>query len=550
MPMNAMDQESPATVDGAADGEFDVVIVGAGFSGVYQLHRLRKLGLSVRLVEAGSDLGGIWHWNCYPGARVDTHVPLYEFSAEELWRDWNWSELFPAWDELRRYFDHVDSKWNLRKDIRFNTRVQAATFDEKKGKWKLQTSQGTPLECRFVVFCTGFGSKPYIPPMEGLDSFKGPKHHTALWPQSGLDFTGKRVGVIGTGASGVQVVQEAAKVAAEVVVFQRTPCLPLPMQQRKLDVATQDKMKADYPRRYAVREKTFGGFDFDFYPKSALEVSATERREIYQSLWDKGGFHYWLGTFNDVFYNLEANATSYEFWRSKTLPRIKNPANAAILAPERAPYPYGTKRPSLENGYFEVFDQDNVSLVDLSATPIERISPTGVVTREREFAVDILVLATGFDAVTGGILAIDITGVGGAKLKDRWSDGIKANLGLTSAGFPNMLFVYGPHSPSGFLNGPSAAELQGDVLIQLFEHMQRNGYSRIESLPEADEAWSQHISDLIGMTLFPLANSWYMGDNIPGKKRESLNYPGGLPLYLQKCEESARNGYEGFVLTR
>lgn len=548
--MNAVDPKSLSPNSAAAGGSFDVVIVGAGFSGVYQLHCLRKLGLSVRLLEAGADLGGIWHWNCYPGARVDTHVPLYEFSAEELWRDWNWSELFPSWEELRRYFNHVDSKWNLRKDIRFNTRVLSAAFDEQKGKWILQTSNGDQIECRFVVLCTGFGSKPYIPYLEGLDSFAGPKHHTALWPQGGLDFSGKRIGVIGTGASGVQVVQEAAKVASELIVFQRTPCLPLPMQQRKLDVETQKKMKADYPARYAVRSQTFGGFDFDFYPKSALEVSSDERRAIYQDLWDKGGFHYWLGTFNDVFYNLKANDTSYDFWRGKALQRIKNPANAAILAPERPPYPYGTKRPSLENGYFEVFDQENVSLVDLRATPIRKITPTGVVTGDRECALDILVLATGFDAVTGGILAIDITGVNGAKLKDRWSDGIKAHLGLTSAGFPNLLFVYGPHSPSGFLNGPSAAELQGDIVIELLDYMQRNGYSRIESTAAADEAWSQHVSDLIEMTLFPLTDSWYMGANIPGKKRESLNYPGGLPLYLQKCEESARKGYEGFVLTR
>lgn len=548
--MNTMDAKGLSSAGADSGSEFDVVIVGAGFSGVYQLHRLRKLGFSVRLLEAGADLGGIWHWNCYPGARVDTHVPMYEFSDEELWRDWNWTELFPSWEELRKYFAYIDSKWGLSKDIQFNTRVKSATFDDRDGKWLLHATNGISVKSRFVILCTGFAAKAYIPNFDGLDSFTGPRPHTALWPQEGLDLAGKRVGVIGTGASAIQTIQEAAKIASRVVVFQRTPCLPLPMQQRKLDRQTQDQMKPSYPARYAKRRETFGGFDFDFYPKSAMEVSADERRKIYQDLWDKGGFHYWLGTFNDVFFNLEANQTAYNFWRDKALARIKNPANAAILAPERPPYPFGTKRPSLENGYFEVFDQDNVTLVDLKATPIRKITPTSVVTEGSDFPLDILVLATGFDAVSGGILAIDITGRGGVKIQDRWSDGIKANLGLTSAGFPNLLFVYGPHSPSGFLNGPSAAELQGDVVVQLLEYLRDQGYTRIESLAAADEAWSQHISDLIGMTLFPLANSWYMGANIPGKKRESLNYPGGLPLYLQKCEESARKGYEGFVLTR
>lgn len=547
--MQAVEPKKGAPAAGAVR-EYDVVIVGAGFSGVYQLHHLRKLGFSVRVLEAGSDLGGIWHWNCYPGARVDTHIPLYEFSAEELWRDWTWTERFPGWDELRKYFNYVDSKWDLRKDVDFNTRVEALTFDQKATKWTVTATNGTVVKGRFVVLCTGFAAKAFIPKFEGLDTFAGPHPHTAHWPQEGLDMRGKRVGVVGTGASSIQTIQEASKVASEVVVFQRTPCLPLPMQQRKLTPEDQNAIKDSYPERYALRAKTFGGFDFDFYPKSALEVSPEERRAIYQDLWDKGGFYYWLGTFNDVFFDQKASDTSYEFWRSKTLPRIKNPKHAEILAPAKAPYPYGTKRPSLENGYFEVFNQDNVTLVDLNANPIQKITPTSVVTKDREFPLDIFVLGTGFDAVSGGILAIDITGVDGIKIQQRWSDGIKANLGLTSAGFPNLLFVYGPHSPSGFLNGPSAAEYQGDVIIELLKYLREKGYTRFESKAEADEEWSQHISDLIGMTLFPLANSWYMGANIPGKKRESLNYPGGLPLYLEKCKASADKGYEGFVLGR
>lgn len=548
--MNAIESaEDIESGRGNQKDELDVIVVGAGFSGIYQLHRLRELGFSVRLLEAGSGLGGVWYWNCYPGARVDTHIPIYEYSDENLWRDWNWSEMFPGWQELRKYFDYVDKKWDLRKDTQFNTRISSAVFDEQDNKWTLKTTDGQEMRCRFFVLCTGFASKPFIPDIEGRESFAGIMHHTGLWPQEGVDFTGKRVGIIGTGASAIQVTQEASKTAAQLTVFQRTACLPLPMRQAKLDVETQNKMKAEYPARYARRRETFGGFDFDFIHKSALEVSPEERKAVYEELWAKGGFNFWLGTFHDVLMNREANDTAYEFWRDKIRSRIKDPEVAKILAPDTAPYPFGTKRPSLENGFFEVFDQDNVELVDLQKNPIERIVPAGVVTKDREYDFDILVLATGFDAVTGGILNIDIRGVGDAKINDRWRDGIQAYLGLATAGFPNLIFLYGPHSPSGFLNGPSSAEYQGEVVVDCLKYMREKGFMRIESTLQSDQAWADETNAIAEGTLFPLAKSWYMGANIPGKKVEILNYPGGLPLYLEKCEECARNGYEGFVLT-
>lgn len=548
--MNARDSKNVSQRDTGAHGEVDVLVVGAGFSGVYQVHRLRQLGFSVRLLEAGGTLGGIWYWNCYPGARVDTEVPMYEYSDENLWRDWFWTETYPGWAELRRYFEYVDSKWHITKDTQFNARVASARFDEKTNQWTLTTTQGEEHRSRFVLICTGFGSKPFIPKIEGLESFAGPKPHTGLWPQEGLDFTGKRVGVIGTGASATQVVQEAAQTAAHLTVFQRTPNMALPMGPRHTDVETQTKAKADYPARYAHRRTTFAGFDYDAYPKGAFEVSAEERQAIYEDLYRRAGFRPWLGTFNDVLMNKEANDTAYAFWRDQARARIKDPKLAKLLAPDVAPYPFGTKRPSLENGYFEAFNQDNVELVDLRKNPIARVVPTGVVTQDgKEHELDILVLGTGFDAVTGGITSIDIRGVGGARLNDYWRGGVRVNLGLACAGFPNMLFLYGPLAPTGFLNGPTSAELQGEVVIQCLEYLREKGYKRIESTPQADEAWAAHTAELAAGTLFPETDSWYMGANVPGKPRQLLNYPGGGPLYLEKCAESAAKGYEGFVLS-
>jgi len=528
--------------------EFDIVVVGAGFTGLYQLHRLRQLGFSVRLLEAGADLGGIWYWNCYPGARVDTHVPMYEFSSEDLWRDWTWTERFPAWDELRRYFRYVDHKLDLSRDIRFNTRVESAEFDEDRQQWTVTTHDSGTVRAQFLVLCTGFAAKPYFPVLEGLEQFKGVMHHTAWWPQDGLDMKGKRVGVVGTGASGVQVVQEAAQVAKQLTVFQRTPILALPMQQQRLDAAAQCEMKRDYPARFARRRESFGGFDFQASEKSALDVSPEDRRAVYEASWSAGGFSFWAATFYDVLVNLEANRTAYDFWREKVLARIRDPKLAEQLAPKEPPHPFGVKRPSLEQTYYDVFNQDNVRLVDLKATPIEEVTARGVRTTEGDYDLDILVLATGFDAVTGGLTQIDIRGAEGLTLKDKWVPGARTHLGMASAGFPNLLFLYGPQSPSGFCNGPTCAELQGDWVVEFLKHMRDAGLSRFEATTAAEQAWNDHVEAVGAMTLFPLADSWYMGANIPGKKRQLLNYPGGVPMYLEMCQANAANGYEGFSL--
>jgi len=532
----------------AAPETLDALIVGAGFSGIYLLYRLRQRGFKVRIFEAGADLGGIWYWNCYPGARVDSHVPNYEFSLEELWRDWNWSERFPAWDELRRYFHHVDQKLKLSPDIRFNSGVTAARFDADADEWQVECGDGHQARARFFIPCTGFAAKAYVPDFPGLESFVGPCVHTSHWPQGGLDMTDRRVGVIGTGASGVQVIQEAGKIASHLTVFQRTPILALPMQQRTLDEPSQRATKAQYPAWFRQRAQSGGGL-FDVQPdeRSALEVSTEERLSVFESAWQKGGFHFWVGTFSDILVNKEANRLAYEFWREKTRARIKDPVIADRLAPADPPHPFGTKRPSLEQWYYEVFNQDNVTLVDVREEPIEQITPTGVRTASRHYELDLLVLATGFDAGTGGLTQFDIRGLSGRTLRDTWRTGVQTYLGLGIPSYPNLLMLYGPQSPTAFCNGPTCAELQGDWVVDCLCYLRDHSLTRIEAKAAAAASWTQHMADLAAGTLLPQADSWYMGANIPGKPRQLLHHL-GVQEYLAFCRESAENGYSGFEL--
>jgi cyclohexanone monooxygenase len=526
----------------------DALIIGAGFSGVYLLHRLRQRGFDVRILEAGAGLGGIWYWNCYPGARVDSHVPNYEFSMEEIWRDWDWTERFPAWDELRRYFQHVDRKLDLSRDIRFNSLVAAAQFDAETDQWQIECADGHRVRARYFIPCTGFAARAYVPDFPGLGGFVGPCVHTAHWPQDGLDIAGRRVGVIGTGASGVQVIQEAGRLASHLTVFQRTPILALPMQQQALDEAAQRAMKVHYPEWFRQRARSAGGlFDIAADERSALEVSAQERLAVFESAWQKGGFHFWVGTFRDILLDPEANRLAYEFWRAKTRARIRDPLVAERLAPAVPPHPFGTKRPSLEQWYYEVFNQDNVTLVDVREEPIEEITPTGVRTGSRHHELDVLVLATGFDASTGGLTQFDIRGRSGRTLKDTWSTGVQTFLGLGIPDFPNLLMLYGPQSPTAFCNGPTCAELQGDWVVDCLCYLRDHGLRRIEARPAAGVSWTQHMADLAARTLLPQADSWYLGANIPGKPRQLLHYL-GVQEYLAFCRESAEGGYTGFEL--
>ena len=540
--------EAKRTDNGAIEN-LDVIVVGAGFAGLYLLDRLRRLGMTVRVFEAGGGLGGVWYWNCYPGARVDSPGPIYQYSRDDMWRKWQFSELYPSWQELRDYFRYVDERLGLSRDIRFNRRVNEAQFDPTHNHWIVRSSDGSVASARYLVLCTGVSTKPYIPDLPGLNDFGGERHHTALWPQQGLDMHGKRVGVIGTGASGVQVAQEAAGTAAHLTVFQRTPNMALPMRQKKLDDNTVRRMKEKYPEMFDRRAKTFAGFDYDVLAKSALEVSDDERQATFERLWEIGGFAPWIGSFNDILLNEEANRTAYKFWRNKTRARINDPAVAEILAPTEPIHPFGVKRPSLEQNFYEIFNQPNMKLVDLRSTPIERVTRSGIKTAAGEYELDILVLATGFDAVTGGLTSIDIRGTQGETLKEKWAKGVRAHLGMAVAGFPNLLFVYGPQSPNAFCNGPTCAELQGDWIARLLDHLRQRNYTRVEATVSAEEAWRAQVLAVADTTLFPRADSWYFGANIPGKLREMLAFAGGLPAYMAKCRESAERGYEGFAIS-
>jgi cyclohexanone monooxygenase len=535
-------QAEPAT-------RLDVLIIGAGFSGVYQLYRLRERGFDVKIYEAAAGLGGIGRWNCYPGARVDSHVPNYEFSIPEVWEDWNWTERFPGWEELRRYFQHVDAKLDLSRDIRFNTWVNAARFDEQSDEWVVTTDDGAETRTRFLITCIGFAAKPYVPDFPGLETFAGPCHHTAHWPEAGLDLAGKRVGIIGTGASGVQVAQEAAAVASHLTIFQRTPMIALPMQQRRLDAETQDMLKAAYPARFrqrAVASSTM--FDIVAGERGAKEVPDEVRNAIFEAAWQKGGFQFWFGTFSDILRDETSNRLAYDFWRDKTRARIRDRWLKEKLAPMEPVHPFGTKRPSLEQNFYDIFNQPNVELVDVRETPIERITPKGVATASSAFPLDVLVLATGFDTSTGCYTQIDLTGRDGARLDDVWASGMRTHLGYAIPHMPNLLMLYGPQSPTAFCNGPTCAEIQGDWVVACLHHMHSHGLSRIEATDEAADAWTAHLAAIAAETLFPRADSWYMGANIPGKHRQLLYYPSPQD-YIERCEEAARAGYTGFQLS-
>jgi cation diffusion facilitator CzcD-associated flavoprotein CzcO len=533
---------------------YDVVVVGGGFGGTHMLHLLRDLGFSTHMFEAGAALGGIWYWNCYPGARVDTESPVYQLTAPELFKDWVWSERYPGRDELVRYFDHIANVWKLNNDISFNSRVQQAHWNAINNQWDLTISQTNASGCvefrahaTSVIFCTGFASKTYTPPFRGMKNFKGTMAHTAEWSQDVI-FKNKRVAVIGTGASGVQVIQTIAPEVSQLTVFQRTPNLALPMGQKKLTQETNDQLKQQYPGLVKKMKSTYAGFLYDFDPRKCFEVSEEERLRLYEELYHKGGVYFWLGTFSDVLKNKDANDTAYEFWRTKTINRINDAAVAEKLAPKVAPHPYGTKRVSLEQDYFEVFNHSNVEIVDLKSTPLETFTTNGIRIGAIEYEFDIIVLATGFDSVTGGLTQIDIQGEDGTSLKQKWEKGVWTHLGMTTSGFPNMFMVYGPQAPTAFATGPSCAEAQGEWIGKCLTFLRDSNYHSIQPTPEAEAQWRDHVNTSAQEGLYSQTESWYFGDNIPGKPREALNYMAGMPQYKQKCQESISNGYREFIL--
>lgn len=528
--------------------EVDAVIVGAGFSGIFLLDRLRDLGFSVQLVEAGADLGGVWWWNSYPGARVDAFATMYQFSYKDLWRDFSFSELYPNRDEMLRYFDYVDSKLELRKDIRFNTRVVAAEFSETDDRWIVRMSDGTVVRARFLLPCVGFASKPYIPPILGLEDFSGASHHTAFWPQDGVSFVGKRVGIIGTGASAIQVAQASAEEAAQTTIFQRTPNMALPMRQRSLSAEEYAELKDTLPAAYMKRPLLAYGTDEEGLDHPLTSVSPEERDAKLEELWSNGGLGLWILNYNDILSDENSNRIVYDFWRSKVIARIEDPVIAEKLAPAHPPHPFGVKRVSLEQNYYDIFNQANVDLVDITANPIARITRSGVVTTDGvEHELDVLVWATGFDSHTGGLTQIDIMGTAGRTLGEKWREGVDSHFGVMTNEFPNLIYSYGPQSPSALSNGPASAELQGEEIAQLLVHLRDRGITRAESTPENDQAWTARIALFVDSTLLDRADSWYMGANIPGKRRQLLNFPFGVRSYLDDWADLRQREYQDFL---
>ena len=526
---------------------FDAIIVGAGIAGMYMLFSLRKLGLRTRVIEAAPDIGGTWYWNRYPGARCDTDTIEYSYSFDEdLQQEWEWPQRYPTQAEILEYLDHVAERFDLRKDMTFNTRVAAATFDGGSSRWNVACDDGTALSARFLIMATGSISEPNIPAIAGLDSFRGPIHHTARFPHEGVDFRGKRVAVIGTGSSGVQAIPVIAAQAAQLTVFQRSPQWSVPARNRPSDPDMVAKIKADYAG-FRARNRLETGAQLSHIPAndfSAMDVDEAERERILEERWQLGGFPF-FGAFSDITVNPESNQATADFVRGKIRDIVADPAIADMLTPD---YTIHCKRPVLDSGYFETYNRDNVRLLDLNVTPIEQITPTGIRTSEAELECDIIVLATGFDAMTGALLKMDIRGRSGRRLRDAWAGGPVNYLGLQVAGFPNLFTITGPGSPSVLTNMMVAIEQHVEWVTACIRYLREQGQACIEASEAAQLAWVAHVNEVADETLWVACNNWYQGDNIPGKPRVFMPLP-GFPPYVEKCDAVVAKGYEGFVLS-
>ena len=539
-----------STVAGAdRKTHFDAVVVGAGFAGLAMLYRLRELGFSARVYEAGSDVGGTWYWNRYPGARTDSESYYYCFSfSKELCQEWTWSERYPAQPEVLRYLSHVADRFDLRRDIQFKTRIASAHFDETSGRWDIDTESGERVSAQFFITATGFLSATHVPQFKGQESFKGKIYHTGNWPHEGVDFSGKRVGIIGTGASGIQAVPLIAEQCEHLTVFQRTPNYAVPAQNRPLGAALQQEIKQNYDRIWEQARAHWFAMPIDNAGRTALSVSPDERQRIYEDGWNKGGFRFLFETFDDIVLNKEANDTAAEFIRAKIRQTVHDPEVAERLSPRD--YPYCGKRPPAEHGYYEAFNRDNVSLVDVKSAPIVEITHKGIRTTQAEYELDGIVLATGFDAVTGPLDRIDIRGRDGLRLKEKWQAGPITNRGLGTYGFPNLYMISGPGSP--FANLPVCIEKNVEWIGESIRYLRAQGFSRIEPTPEAEQSWAAHVRDVVNMTLLvegEKVNSWFTGANIPGKAHVVNVYFGGADKYFESCDRVAADGYEGFTLS-
>ena len=542
---------SLATNARATDGtaELDAVIIGAGFSGMYQLHTLRdRLGLSVQVLEAGEGVGGTWYWNRYPGARCDSESHSYCFSfSQELLNDWEWSERYPAQPEIIRYLNFVADRLDLRRDVKFGTRVVAADYDESRNRWDVTTEAGERFSAKYLITAVGCLSTTNVPKFEGLESFAGEWYHTGAWPHEGVDFTGKRVIQIGTGSTGIQAVPVIAETAAHLTVMQRTPQFSVPARNTPLTDEFRRWVKEHYPEIHEVMRSTTNGHSFRIMERNAFDVDDNERMAIYEAAWEKGGLQF-RANFKDMLTSKAANDTAAEFIKHKIRQIVKDPATAEKLA--NIDHPYAAKRPPIDTNYFDTYNRDNVSLVDVRADPIAAITPTGIRLQSgAEHAADIIVFATGFDAMTGSLLRLGITGRDGLTLAKAWEAGPRNYLGLQVAGFPNLFTITGPGSPSVLCNMPVAIEQHVEWITDCIAHLRGHEIERIEARDEASDEWVQQVNEAARATLLPEAHSsWYLGANVPGKPRVFMPYAGGMARYRAICDGVAARDYEGFEL--
>ena len=527
-------------------GTVDVVIVGAGFAGMYMLHRLRGLGMSARVFEAGSGVGGTWYWNRYPGARCDVESMQYSYSfSPDLQQEWQWSELFASQPEILRYANHVADRFDLRRDIQFDTRVTQARFDRAAHRWEVRTDRGDVVSARHCVMATGCLSNARVPDFPGLDRFSGKTYHTGHWPHEGVDLTGKRVGVIGTGSSAIQAIPVIAQQAAHVTVFQRTPNFSIPSRNGPMTDTYAESWKSDYPTHREKARRMRTGILNNPNDVSALELSDAERERIFEARWAAGGTNF-MAAFNDLIFDAQANDTAANFVRDKIRAMVRDPATAELLAPKN--HPIGTKRICVDTDYYTTYNRDNVTLVDARTTPVSELTEHGLRAGDTEHEFDAIVFATGFDAMTGALTSIDIE-ADGTTLRQKWEGGPTTYLGLMTAGFPNLFMITGPGSPSVLSNMMVSIEQHVDWIADCVAYLRAHRLDCIEATQAAEDAWVAHGNEVAHTTLYPLANSWYMGVNIPGKPQVFMPYIGGVGAYRDTCDEIAANGYRGFALS-
>jgi len=527
---------------------YDVVVVGAGFAGMYMLHRLRGLGLSVRVYEQGGDVGGTWYWNRYPGARCDVESMQYSYSfSDELQQEWDWSERYAPQPEILKYANHVADRFELRTDIQLDTRVDQAAFDESANQWSVTTSDGKTVTTKYVVLATGCLSNARMPDIKGLADFKGKVYHTGHWPHQRIDFTGQRVGVIGTGSSAIQSVPVIAEQASHLTVFQRTANFSIPARNAALTAEEREAFRSKYPeiRRFA-REEARNGIYTEMPDRGALDDGDNERRARYEQRWTRGGLTF-MSVYNNLALDKAANDTAADFVRDKIAEIVKDPQTAKLLQPNN--HPIGSKRICVDTDYFATFNRSNVTLVDIRSNPIEEILPSAVRAGGKDYEVDALVLATGFDAMTGSVAKIDIRGRNGQTLNQKWAEGPKTYLGLMSSGFPNLFIITGPGSPSVLSNMIVSIEQHVDWITDCIAYMRGRDLDAMEAKQDAEDNWVTHVNEVAHTTLYPQANSWYMGANIPGKPQIFMPYIGGVGAYRQICNDVAAKGYEGFTMT-